>query len=754
MVDSLRTIVGDRSAKALGTLGIETVEDLLRHYPRRYQDPAALTDLASLQVGDRVTVLARVAGVTSRTLRPRGGSGRPRSLTDVLVSDGTGTLTLTYFNMPAGQRRTFTEGRLGLFAGTVDSYRGVRQLVHPRHRFVGAENVEALTERMAERLIPVYPGTEKLDTWQIDDMVELALPLVTDVPETLDRPLRRRAGVIDLHEALRLVHRPRDFADVGRAHARLRWDEAFGVQVILAQRRRAATAWPAVARPGRVGGLRAQFDADLPFPLTAGQREIGDVLDQELAGTHPMHRLLQGDVGSGKTIVALRAMLQVVDSGGQAALLAPTEVLAAQHARTVTGLLGPLAQGGMLGGSADATRVALVTGSLGAAARRSALLEVASGQAGIVIGTHALLEEKVSFADLGMVVVDEQHRFGVEQRAALAAKSGQENRPHTLVMTATPIPRTVAMTVFGDLEVSTLRELPAGRTPLTTHVVPAVERPDFLARAWERAREEVAAGRQVYVVCPRIDVGDAEPDQVVDRAAIPPGGDSDDSAGSEYLWEEGADALAAARPTAAVLTVLPELAEGPLAGLRLGSLTGRQSAPEKDDVMARFSDPARPDGIDVLVATTVVEVGVDVPNATLMIILDADRFGVSQLHQLRGRVGRGQHAGLCLLVTHAPPDSPARERLAAVAATTDGFELSRFDLASRREGDVLGSAQSGTRRSLRLLSVLQHEEVIARAREEAIRLVAEDPDLAEHPALADALARSIDAEHAEFLDKT
>jgi ATP-dependent DNA helicase RecG len=395
----------------------------------------------------------------------------------------------------------------------------------------------------------------------------------------------------------------------------------------------------------------------------------------------------------------------------------------------------------MLGGAAEGTRVALITGSLGSAARRAALLDVASGAAGLVVGTHALLEERVQFADLGMVVIDEQHRFGVEQRAALVAKTGQDARPHTLVMTATPIPRTVAMTVFGDLEVSTLRELPAGRSPLVTHVVPARERPDYLARAWQRAREEVAAGRQVYVVCPRIDAATPESD------GEPALADADDAG-------TGRGDGAPARVGAAVEAVLPDLQAGPLAGLRLAALTGRMAPAEKDDVMARFADPSGPDGVDVLVATTVIEVGVDVPNATLMIVLDADRFGVSQLHQLRGRVGRGRHAGLCLLVTDAPEGTPARERLAAVSATTDGFALSRYDLAARREGDVLGAAQSGSRRSLRLLSVLEHEDVIARAREEATRLVSADPDLSGHPVLARELAREFDEEHADYLEKT
>ncbi len=730
---ALRSVLDGRSVKALDSLGLSTVEDLLRHYPRRYEERGSLTDLAALRVGERVTVLARVGKVTSRSLQLRPGERRARTITEVLVTDGSGSLTLTFFNQKWGVEKEYRTGRLGLFAGTVGEFKGQRQLLHPRARFVEESSADAAAQDFADRPIPVYPASEKVDSWAIEDMVATVLPLADSIPDPLDGGLRERADVIDLPRALRWVHHPRDWGQIQRARMRLRWDEAFGVQVVLAQRRASATAAPAVPRPGRAGGIRDAFDARLPFDLTDGQREIGDLLDSEVAGSHPMHRLLQGEVGSGKTVVALRAMLRVVDSGGQAALLAPTEVLAAQHARSITAMLGPLAHGGMLGGAADATRVVLLTGAMGAAARRAALLDVASGDAGIVVGTHALLEQEVQFADLGLVVVDEQHRFGVEQRAALVAKAGHA-RPHTLVMTATPIPRTVAMTVFGDLEVSTLRELPAGRSPLATHVVPAVERPDYLARAWQRAREEVLAGRQVYVVCPRIDTGTPESDGEPELA------DAEESA--------------APRPSAAVEVVLPALEQGPLAGLRLAALTGRMSSAEKDDVMARFADPTRPDGVDVLVATTVIEVGVDVPNATLMVVLDADRFGVSQLHQLRGRVGRGSHPGLCLLVTEAPDGTPARERLAAVASTSDGFELSRYDLAARREGDVLGAAQSGSRRSLRLLSVLEHEDVIVRAREEATRLVAADPTLDGHPVLAATLAREFDEEHADYLEKT
>ncbi|HEX6887655.1 MAG TPA: ATP-dependent DNA helicase RecG [Candidatus Nanopelagicales bacterium] len=739
---SLAGVVGGRAAKALGTLGITTVEELLGHYPRRYVEHGSLTDLASLRVGEQVTVLARIASVSSRALPRRPGDRRTRTIQELVVTDGTGRLVLTFFNQHwLVEKGTFRVGQLGLFAGTVGTFKRDRQLLHPDYRLIDEASADAASADFADRPMPIYPASDKVKTWAISDAVDLVLPLAADLPDPLDRVLRQRADVADRATALQWIHRPRDWGQITRARERLRWDEAFGVQVVLAQRRAAATAAPAIPRPGRSPGLRDAFDAQLPFALTTGQAEIGAVLDAELAGRHPMHRLLQGEVGSGKTVVALRAMLRVVDSGGQAALLAPTEVLAAQHARSIRALLGPLAEAGMLGGTSEGTRVVLLTGGLGAAARRRALTELAAGTAGIVVGTHALLEERVQFADLGLVVIDEQHRFGVEQRAALGGKAPGETRPHTLVMTATPIPRTVAMTVFGDLEVSTLRELPAGRAPLQTHVVPAQERPDFLARAWQRAREEVAAGRQVYVVCPRIDAGTEEAD------------------GSGLLDEDdeltATGPMPAPRPAdAAVETVLPGLAEGPLAGLRLAALTGRMVGADKDAVMARFADPQRPDGVDVLVATTVIEVGVDVPNATLMIVLDADRFGVSQLHQLRGRVGRGGHPGLCLLVTNAAEGTPSRERLDAVAATSDGFELSRFDLAARREGDVLGASQSGSRRSLRLLSVLEHEDVILRAREEATRLVAEDPELAGHPELAAWLASLVDEEHAEYLEKT
>jgi ATP-dependent DNA helicase RecG len=775
--EPLKRLVGDRTAKVLRDgLGLSTVGDLLRHYPRRYAARGELTDLRTVREGEHVTVLAQVASATLRPMRARRGF-----MVEVVVTDGTpdraGRLTLTFFGKQeraVGWRlQQLRPGRTGLFSGKVSVYRGNRQLTHPDYVLVDEADDEdravavggdgALDSALADdrdaaeafsrALIPVYPATAALPSWRVAKAVRLALDTLGDPPDPVPPEVRDRHDLVGLAEAFRLVHEPATLDDVARGLARLRFEEAYVLQVELARRRAAARALPAVPRRPVAGGVLEAFDARLPFTLTEGQREVGAVIEADLARAHPMQRLLQGEVGSGKTVVAVRAMLTVVDSGGQAALLAPTEVLAQQHHRSLSALLGPLAEHGLLGGADVGTRLVLLTGATSAAGRRRGLLEAASGEAGIVIGTHALLEERVGFADLGLVVVDEQHRFGVEQRAALAGKG--VTPPHVLVMTATPIPRTVAMTVFGDLEVSTLTELPAGRQPLETHVVPP-EKPAFLARAWERVREEVAAGHQAYVVAPRI----GDDDNGDDDSGEGDSGD-DDSGGGEAAGDidpaglpddDGADRADAQprRPAVAVLDVAPALADGPLAGLRLEVLHGRLPAETKDGVMRRFADG----DVDVLVATTVVEVGVDVPNATAMVVLDADRFGVSQLHQLRGRVGRGTAPGLCLLVTDAPDGSPARERLDAVARTLDGFALSRVDLENRREGDVLGASQSGRRSSLRLLSVLRDEDLIARAREEATGTVEADPELVDHPALLAAVEAALDDDRADYLDKS
>jgi ATP-dependent DNA helicase RecG len=733
--DPLRKLVGGATAKVLAdSLGLHTIGDLLRHYPRRYATRGELTELSSLRLDEHVTVLAEVRRARTRPIR--GPHRRTREILEVVVTDGRGELDLAFFARTQYHRRQLLPGRRALFAGKVGAFRGRRQLAHPDYELLPEESVTGDEEAVAQaaiafmdKIIPVYPATARLQSWQIRKCVAMGLDMVGEVRDPLPADLRERHGLIALADAFERIHRPTTTQDYAQARRRLAWEEAFVLQVELARRRARTRRLAAVPRDDRPDGLRAAFDAQLPFTLTGGQVAVAAEITTELARHYPMHRLLQGEVGSGKTVVALRAMLTVVDSGGQAALLAPTEVLAQQHYRSISELLGPLGKGGQLGAADNSTRVALLTGSQRVAAKRGELLDILTGDAGIVIGTHALLEEHVQFFDLGLVVVDEQHRFGVEQRAQLTDKA--DKPPHLLVMTATPIPRTVAMTVFGDLDVSTLAELPAGRAPIATHIVPVVEKPAYLERTWQRLREEVASGHQAYVVCPRIgDGADGEE------------GDADDAP---------VDLLDATqrRPPLAVLDVATMLTDGPLDGLRVEVLHGRLPADDKDDVMRRFASGE----VDVLVATTVIEVGVDVSNATTMVIMDADRFGVAQLHQLRGRVGRGTAAGLCLLVTEAAPQTPARERLEAIAATTDGFELSRLDLEQRREGDVLGAAQAGRRSSLRILAVLRDEKVIREAREEAIALVDDDPDLGRHPDLAVAITDLVDADQAGFIEK-
>ncbi|MFJ6570863.1 ATP-dependent DNA helicase RecG [Streptomyces sp. NPDC091292] len=753
--EPLKKVLGSATAKVMAEhLDLHTVGDLLHHYPRRYAERGELTRLAELPLDEHVTVVAQVE--TARVLRFNGGSGQRL---EVVITDGSGRLQLVFFGRGVHKpHKDLLPGTRAMFAGKVSLFNRKLQLAHPAYELLrarpddpddpeSAEPTEHAVDSWAGALIPIYPATAKLESWKIAKAVDAVLPSARDAVDPLPPGLRDGRALVPLPEALLKIHRPHTKADIEDARARLKWDEAFVLQVALARRRFAETQLPATARRPTPGGVLDAFDAKLPFTLTEGQRKVTGEIFDDLAIEHPMHRLLQGEVGSGKTLVALRAMLAVVDAGGQAAMLAPTEVLAQQHHRSVTEMMGELAEGGMLGGAEHATKVVLLTGSMGVAARRQALLDLVTGEAGIVIGTHALIEDKVQFHDLGLVVVDEQHRFGVEQRDALRGKGGtgdEKRTPHTLVMTATPIPRTVAMTVFGDLETSVLDQLPAGRSPIASHVVPAADKPHFLSRAWERVREEVAKGHQAYVVCPRI--GDSD-----DEAAEPGTGKGAKAkakkASSEA--ETGAGADADKRPPLAVLDVAEGLAAGPLQGLRVEVLHGRMAPDDKDAVMRRFSAGET----DVLVATTVIEVGVNVPNATAMVIMDADRFGVSQLHQLRGRVGRGSAPGLCLLVTEAPEASPARTRLNAVASTQDGFELSRIDLEQRREGDVLGQAQSGVRSSLRMLAVIDDEEIIAEAREEAVKVVAADPELTGLPALRTALDALLDAEREQYLEK-
>jgi ATP-dependent DNA helicase RecG len=733
----LAKVLGKREATKFRTArGITTVGDLLGYWPRRYQSPES--NLAAATVGSYIVAVAEVKSATTRSMKARRGR-----MLQAVITDGTKDLEITFFSAH-GHEGKLVPGTRALFAGKVSSFNNRLQLAHP-----GYSLLSDFDRGERRDLIPIYRAVGNLHTWTVTECVRMVLDLLDETPEAIPEPILDRRDLMDRTSALRGIHTPASMTEVDAARRRMSYEEAFVLQVALAQRRVRQAQESTLARVPRPGGLLDAFDARLPFTLTAGQQDVGETLAAEMARDVPMHRLLQGEVGSGKTVVALRAMLTAVDSGGQAALLAPTEVLAAQHHRSVTAMLGDLAEGGMLGGSDIGTRVTLLTGSMPTASRRKAMLDIASGDAGIVIGTHALIQEHVSFQDLALVVVDEQHRFGVEQRDALRGKAAQP--PHVLVMTATPIPRTVAMTVFGDMETSTLSELPAGRAPITTHVVPE-SRPGWLQRTWERVAEEVAQGRQAYVVCPRIGDDDEPDDDTEIFDADPTRGlgvqdEGDDDGGGEE--PDGEADAPPPRPLASVRRLHADLVANPaLEGLRIEILHGRLAPEDKDAVMRDFAAG----DIDVLVSTTVIEVGVDVPNASVMVVMDADRFGVSQLHQLRGRVGRGGLPGLCLLV-HAGAGDVPHERLEAVSATTDGFELSRIDLRQRREGDILGSSQHGVRSQLQFLHVLEDEDLIEAAREDALGVVTDDPDLTAHPRLAALVHARVDAEQAAYLER-
>jgi ATP-dependent DNA helicase RecG len=746
----LGRLVGKRSAGVIGKhLGLTTVGALLNYFPRRYLNRGELTPISEVPLDEDVTLIARVVSNSTRSMKARRGT-----ITDVVISDddGTpglrmvggsdyrgkvpGTLKVSFFNGYRAKAELL-QGRRALFSGKVTRYGGLLGLTNPdfllldEDPFIQGKDPESL----ALMPIPVYPATGKLTSWAIQKVVEALLQTadLDALPDPVPPAVAAREKFLPIAEAYRLIHSPGSTADWQKARDRFRYQEALVLQAALARRRAQLAAEEATARRPVADGLLAAFDRQLPFDLTAGQAAIGKTLSTELAQDGPMNRLLQGEVGSGKTVVALRAMLQVVDAGGQAALLAPTEVLAAQHYESIRRTLGPLSRDGLLGGSgSDAVQVTLLTGSMPTAARRQAMLDAASGTAGIVIGTHALLSGNVSFYDLGLIVVDEQHRFGVEQRDALRAKASKP--PHLLVMTATPIPRTVAMTVFGDLETSVLDELPAGRAPISTYVVGLAENPGWAGRIWSRSREEVDAGHQVYVVCPKIGTDD----------------DGDFSPGEAEPTAADLEEDSTARELASVTAVVEQLQQEPaLAGVPLAPLHGRQDPAVKSAAMADFAA----NRTKLLVSTTVIEVGVDVHNATLMIILDADRFGISQLHQLRGRVGRGGFPGTCLLVTTLEPGHPSRRRLDAVASTTDGFELSQEDLKLRREGDILGASQSGGRSTLKLLRVLEHEDLIAKARQDAQKIVGSDPSLQHHPHLAKAIDAYLNPEKEAFLER-
>ena len=721
----LTNIVGDRTAQVLEkSFGITTINELLRHYPRRYVVRGELTDISTLVADDEVTILAEIEAVKLR--RANG-----KNILEVVVTDGSANLSLTFFNQ-AWREKDLRSGRVGLFAGKVGVFKGRRQLAHPDYQLIpDGDDVDAAVAEFAGKYLPVYPATGKLPSWKIMQCMKLAIDSLDELPDYLPSQITEQFKYPSLKKAFLDIHQPPDLDSAENARQRLTFDEALLLQLLLVQRRAEITKLSTKSRTPNTPKLVAAFEKKLPFKYTAGQIEVNSQIEKDLSNKYPMHRLLQGEVGSGKTVVALRAMLSVVDSSGQAALLAPTEVLAQQHYRTITKILGELAQAGTLQAGEIGTQVELLTGSLSAAEKKEIHAKLATGQTGIVIGTHALISDGVGFDDLGLVVVDEQHRFGVEQRDALRMKAKQP--PHLLVMTATPIPRTVAMTVFGDLDISTLKELPSGRVAITTHVIPVLEKPHFLDRAWQRVKEEVAKGHQVYIVAPRI----ANPNKKLTEREI---------AAALLLGEELLDN----EEMVAVEELAPQLSSGALSGLKIAVLHGKQSSETKDQTMAAFAAGQ----IQVLIATTVIEVGVDVPNASMMVIMDADRFGVSQLHQLRGRVGRGSAPGLCLLVSSAQEDSPAMQRLNSVAATLDGFELARIDLEQRKEGDVLGRSQSGGKSHLRLLRVLRDESLIDQAREVAVKILKTDPDLSNLPELNSEVEKLKLDEAARFMDKS
>lgn len=703
-------MLGDKTAQALNKVfGYTLVGELLGHYPRRYATRGELTSIVGVPLGEMVTLVAEVVSVSKRTMKARKGS-----VLEVAITDGTGLVTLTFFNQ-AWRERDLVPGARGIFAGKVGVYRNQRQLAHPDYElFVTEELTETQSEEWAKRPIPFYPAGQKIASWQIARSVGVVLDVLDVLEDPIPDDIRHSEGLLPVAVAWEKIHRPTVEDDWKKARNTLRFHESFVLQVALVARRNRARS---VSSKPREAGVRTEgFLSGLPFTLTADQSEVLAEITSDMGSGHPMNRLVQGEVGSGKTVVALAAMVMVSESGGQTALLAPTEVLAWQHYRSIVASLGPE--------MAARLQPTLLTGAQSAAEKKKALLAAASGSASIVVGTHALLGDKVAFADLGLVVIDEQHRFGVDQREALRQKG---THPHVLVLTATPIPRTVAMTVFGDLDVSTIRTLPAGRSPIATHVVALADTPGWLPRVWQRLAEEVHAGRQGFVVVPAIAPGEPEQELVED--------------GEE---SELPTPLSNVEETWPYVSGLPEFATA-----SVGAVHGRMSSEDKDAAMKAFSSG----DTDVLVATTVIEVGIDVPNASVMVVLDADRFGVSQLHQLRGRVGRGEHPGVCLLVTHCEQETPARARVDAVAGTQDGFELSALDLELRSEGDVLGARQSGRRSGLTLLRVATHAELIDRTRQLAEEVLGGDPTLSSHPTLVAEIRRRLDEDTADYLAK-
>lgn len=689
---ALDRVLGDKTAKSFAkNLGLATVADLLQHYPRRYSNRGELTPIANLPIGESLSIVAEVVDARERRTK-----GRVSHILEVRITDGSGFLSLTFFNQ-AWRQKDLKPGVRGLFAGKIGEYQGKLQLAHPDYELFPEELSEFDAKAWADQPIPIYPASANVTTWMIQRALGIVLDTLEPIADEVTKELQKKYKLLSINDAMEKIHRPTTKNEIASAKKTLVYREAFLLQANLIQRRLDNEQAPATARKRKTGGYLERFDSNLPFTLTAGQSLVGSEITSDIAKTYPMNRLLQGEVGSGKTLVALRAMLEVADSDGQSALLAPTEVLASQHFRSIEKSLGEVLS--------KEVGLTLLTGQLPTDARKKAMLQVVSGKARIVIGTHALFSEKVEFYDLGLVVIDEQHRFGVEQREKLRLKG--KLSPHVLTMTATPIPRTLAVTVFGDMSVSSLTELPAGRKEIDSHVVRAGD-PALVSRVWSRVAEEIAKGHQAFVVCPKID----ETEKELSGASVEK-------------------------------TVAQLRKNSVLNGVRIQELHGRMDSDQKSQIMQAFAAKE----IDLLVSTTVIEVGVDVPNATTMVILDADNFGISQLHQLRGRVGRGSAKGLCLLLTAAEDDSIALQRIEAVAAESDGFKLSEIDLELRREGDVLGASQSGGRSSLRLLRVIQDSELIQKVRVELEEIFEADPLLVNNPILRLALDQANAAEN-------
>ncbi len=681
----LKELIGGKSAASLEkSFGITSAGELLNHYPRKYIDRGRLTPFNKVEVGVPVTVMATIKSIETRRMQQKRGF-----ILVVRVSDGIDTMELTFFNQK-WRERDLQVGRIGLFAGTVSEFRGVRTLTHPKYALFAdigidvSQEADAITEFTGE-IISVYSSSQDLASWQIQAAIDVVLTSADELIDPLPAELVAKHGFMTKIESLHAIHQPGDHSEIVRATQRIKYEEAFVLLALMCQRKSIAKSALARARSGSDSIMLAQFDGSLPFELTQGQREVGEEIAADLARSIPMTRLLQGDVGSGKTIVSIRAMLEVIATGGQVALLAPTEVLAAQHLESLQRFLQ--------GVYSRPIRVDLLTGGMSVPKRRQILLDAQSGDLDILIGTHALLEENVQFFDLGLIVIDEQHRFGVEQRAAMLTKGRDELRPHLLVMTATPIPRTVALTIFGDLDISTLTESPSLRAEVQTHLVSSSGMPRSEMRVWERMAEEVAAGNKVFVVCAII--SPSETDLKRDKAL-----QLEPLASVEETYDS-------------LIMQFPKIV--------FEKLHGGLDSQSKREIMRRFEGLEEPQ-IDVLISTTVIEVGVDIPAATMIIVLNAERFGMSQLHQLRGRIGRGSLPGLCILVHGFTYSAASLDRLNALRDSRDGFALSQRDLEIRGEGDVLGQDQSGALSSLRLLKVINDLEFIETVRVEVEEL--------------------------------